>query len=45
MIRSLEEVRNYVHDQETLTGRILIIVTVEMNQMIDKVSFMPDGKS
>jgi hypothetical protein len=37
-----EHWRDYVHDQETLPGRLLIIVTVEM---IDKISFMPNGKS
>jgi hypothetical protein len=33
--------RNCVHDQETLTEILLIIITVDM---IDKISFMPDGK-
>ncbi len=33
--------RNCVNDQETLTGIILIIITVEM---IGKIYFMPDGK-
>jgi hypothetical protein len=33
--------RNCVHFQETLTGTLLISITVEM---IDKISYMPDGK-
>jgi hypothetical protein len=37
-----EHWKNCVHDQETMTMRLLIIINVEM---IDKVSIIPDGKS